>query len=357
MTRVCVKPSKINIINAFVVVSIASMLSNLFYFSMFREVHIYFLCGILSMLVGYIFPRFFASYNDSGSHYIVFNPRQPVIVFYKFISFAALLLTIILLYKYGMSEELSVFNNLRHAKTVEQSNFYGVGHLGIFALFMAVYYIVRNMAYKSIAYFIIALCTSLISAERTSLLYSFVVYFGAYIIVTKLSIVKVSICALTVLLALFFVIAWQTNKLYNNDDMFFLISYISYPLEAMDGINMANVLLPSASVFGVWGSLYDIIHDVDLAMPDDHGLFNVYSYIYKPIAVFGVYGFVGLMFLLGFFIYIVDFMSTKNISFLFLKLSLLFSAIMSFYDWTFGLTTHIYIFMISALALGRYRLF
>ena len=256
---------------------------------------------------------------------------------------------------YGFRGDLDFFDNLRHAKTADNLNYYGTGHLGLMALVLSVYFKIKFNFIKAYFYLTVALFSSLVAAERTGILYMAIIYFGFDYMSRQRVRLFNYIFIFIIVSALFYLIALQTNKLYDSSGVLFVVAYFSYPLEALNSLNLNHIVISFSSVIGLFGLPLDFFISMPVSSPDDAGLFNVYSYVYKPLVVFGEFGFFILMGLMGLFLYTLEFVAGKSIVGAMAKLSFAFSVVMIFYDWTFHYYTHLYLIVFSFVLFGKYR--
>lgn len=357
--KILIYPNRINLLLTFFLISASSAAVNLYFYSNLNSFHLIYSAGFLFLFLGYFFISIVLSKNKNQETTIKFKSHKEIISLYKTLSWIGVALIIYILNKYGLglTSSENIIENMRYAKTIHRLNFFGVGHFGLISLILSIILKIQGQKKQSIIYFLIALSASVASAERTSILHSFILYFGTDLLLTKkASLTKVLIPTIA-LFSLFIIIASFTNKLFDSNDQIFILSYFGFPLEAISNLNLESVVLPQSSVFGIAATPFDELFSKIISTPDDAGLFNVYSYIYKPLTILGIEGFLILMFFLGVIFSLIEIQSRKSIPFLGLKLSLLFSVVLSFYDWTFNLTTHIYVFFLFFLALGKYNIY
>lgn len=350
-------PKRLNLAISFLVITVVSLCFNLAFHPGYNKYHFIYLIGAVSLVIGASFGSLAFPTRENSNYFLEFYFRPKVVLVYKVLAWAGLLTSIYLFYAYGLGLNVgsNPLDNLRHAKTVENLSFYGTDYFGIFSIIVSSILRIQGRLSQSFFYFLASITTSFASAERTSILYYFVIYFGLGILSREKVNWKSLAFIFGALLFVFAIIAFFTNKLVDKDESLIFLKYFTYPLEALSVYNIRCQSLPIESVLGVLGKIIYYFGSDNVSSLCTETGFNVYSYIYKPLRLFGEIGFVCLMSTLGFLFVIIERKSRNSLPFLVLKCSLLFSIIMIFYDWTFGLTSHFYVFLFTLLAAGRYR--
>lgn len=332
------------------IVGTCSLLVNLKFYSKFSYQHGLFLNGLLAAFFSYAFLRIiFLSNrrNCSSSHLVRINIEDFPIRVYTILGVWGGAIALFILFHRGLFGGSSFFYNLRYAKTVERLPDYGASYLGLFALISSIIFLVERQQKKSILMLLISIIPALAGAERTGIIYCLLFYVFFHIKINGIN-AKAFVYISLLLLLPIFLLAYLTNKLTLAGE-FFLIPYFSYGLEALGHIVHSHVLnMPSSRVFGVLGGVFDQMLSRSASYNiDDAGRFNVYSYVFQPYFLLGKNGFLVLMFVIGGALSVIEELQRRYFYFLFISASLLFSAVMIFYDWTFNLTTHLYISILA----------
>jgi len=337
-----------------VIVAFFSIVINLLFFSDFSEAHLLYIEGVASFVFAYFFVFFI--YNLTKKKKSL--PTKSVICFsrslirvYSTIGVFGALIGCIIFFKNGFGGE-SLFFNLRVAHTINNESLYGAQHFGLFSLVISALHVLMGNYKRAIAFIFLYMIPVLAAAERTGILYGF--SFIAYIWASTRPIKFYKlISGFAVLIILFVLVANSAGKLYS-EDMFFLIPYLGYGITAFDNWVLGySTPYCYAPTFGVVGVLIELVsgyifgchcNEIDLA-PD--GSFNVYTYLASPYLLGGEIGLIAVMFIFGMLIALFKICEKFNNYFLFINASFLFSIIMIFYAWTFSLTTHLYIALIT----------
>lgn len=336
-------------------IGLASLVVNLFFYSSFSYQHYLFLSGILISFFSYCYLNNLILPLGKKIEFKTlhgFRFSKFFLKTYMALGMLGAAIAIVLFLQRGVFGAGDLFFNLRYAKTVDRLTDYGANHFALFSLIASVILLLGNENKSSILMFIISLFPAFSGVERTGILYNIVFYMYFYLKINGLHLKTIG--AFSILFLLFAIpLAFLTNKALGAAGEFFLIPYFSYGLEAFgERLVGAKVGMPASEVFGVFGSISDIVLGRKISYYDlgDSGLFNVYTYVYQPYFLLGEVGFFILMAALGMLFSIVNSLVRNNIYFLFINASLIYSVIMIFYDWTFNMTTHLYV-AIAALPL------
>lgn len=335
-----------------------SLVANLYFYSSFSHQHYLFIGGLLICFMTFYFLKIITFKARVGS-----NTKQVrrfefngllLNIYAAFGAIGAIIATILFMQR-GIFGLDNIFQNLRSAKTVDMMPTYGASHFALLGLIASVIMLIKNRIKCSILLLVLSFFPAVLGVDRTAILYGmmFYAYFYAKTHGFNYKIIGVFFTTFLIIAIALGVLA---NKAITATGEFFVIPYFSYGLEAFgQRLVGADFRIPASEVFGVLGSPIDFIagRSVSLYDLEDKGLFNVYSYVYKPYFLLGEAGFFALMSGLGFFLFAVDELAKRNIYFLFVNASLLYSVVMIFYDWTFSLTTHYYVMLAASPLLFR----
>jgi oligosaccharide repeat unit polymerase len=341
-------------------IGLASLVVNLIFYSSFSYQHYLFLGGILISFSSYYFLHNLI--HPLGKKNVSKTLHGYSFSKYLLNTYLALgmfggAIAIVLFLQRGVFGAGDLFFNLRYAKTVDRLTDYGASHFALFSLIASAMLLLGKKNKISILIFVTSLLPAFSGVERTGILYNIVFYMYFYLKIHGFNFKVIGTFSILFLL-IAISLAFLTNKAFGAAGEFFLIPYFAYGLEAFsERLVGVKVGMPASEVFGIFGRISDIILERKISYHDlgDSGVFNVYTYIYQPYFLLGEAGFFILMSALGVFFLIINELIKKNIYFLFINASLIYSVIMIFYDWTFNLTTHLYIAIAALPLLVRFK--
>jgi oligosaccharide repeat unit polymerase len=331
-------------------ISIAAIAANLKYFSNWSFGHTLYSLGVFTFLISYSYVILIFGLSGVVKRTVVSFPldlNYKILKIYFVLGAIGAVIGFILIVSRGGGGE-GLFFNLRYAHTYDEKSSYGASHLALFSLVVSGVSLLNGNYKLAFIYFVSYLIPSLATAERTSILYgfSFLAYLGLSARRLKLRVILGSVF---ILFILFYIIAFSSGKLYS-DEVFFVLPYFAYGISAFnDWVSGLSNVGCSSLVFGTSSKVLDFFSnkvscsETDLA-PD--GFFNVYTYVMNPYVWGGVTGLVSVMAVLGFVYALFRIFEKRSVYFLFLNASLVFSILMTFYAWTFSLTTHLYMAII-----------
>ena len=344
---------------------------NIWLYSDWSLSHTIYVIGIAFFAIFYLITKFSLSITVGASKwrmrpskFRVVRPSPLLIKFYWFLAILGGVGALYQIFSVGVLGQGGLFFNLRYAHTVEKNPVPFIGHLGLFALVLSVYYVYNGAFKLSILALFLSLLVTLSAAERTGLLLKLSAVLYVYLLVYGVKLKTVFLGA-SVFLALVSVIAFSAGKSGGIGAEFFLFKYLGYGLTSFDSNVLGIYGVPCYRlVFGnVFGEILNILADSSNYCENvpgaDLGFFNVYTYLHGPYVVFGSSGVFVLMAVLGcIYSFLYHFSLSRQGVFIIFSSVFVYPLILIFYDWQFDLSAYVYVALISiplALKLKKYN--
>jgi len=285
---------------------------------------------------------------------------QYILSIYWVLSFVSLVLSVYKITYVGYYGDLGgIFLNLRYDYIVDGGSNYGAQHLGLFALSLAYYYILKGNYKKAAVCSAIYLLAALAVAERTSIFFLFISIF--YILYIRGNVgVRAAIFAFAALIGLFVYIAVDSGRLRGDGVFDFVYDYIGY------GITNLSIYAEGRGYEGcgklVFGTIYSIFQFDANECAKVEGLFtvqdrfNVYTYAIAPYLYGGWLGVSVVMLFVGAWYSLLWRMAINASNyFLCILAAYIYAVAMIFYAWQFNLTTYIYLAVILVPLFVRFK--
>ncbi len=329
-------------------IGIGSLTVNIIFYGEPGTSHRLFFIGILLCVLTYLLCQIATSNAPLKiqKKAVIFKTIKPIrfIKIYEALGVFGLIISLYLIYSRGIQGASEIYVNLRYARTVDQLPDYGAGHLSLFSLAASVGNLICNNKRRSIIFLVISFFPSFAAMERTGILYRVIFYAYFYFSIYGIK-ARTTVLSTTIVLGAFYLMSELLNKSTYNDLPFF-VPYFSYGLTAFNEQINAGSAVTARDVFGIAAAPLDALLK-PVYESDSSGFFNVYTYIFQPYVLMGELGLYAVMIGLGAIFYALQKYADKIFYLNFITASLLFSAVMIFYDWTFSLTTHLYMAIIA----------